>query len=351
MGIMIRTPFLLAACSLVYGGSFLGCADGDPEGDALTKDQLVGMKADGLDPCLELGHETGCDLCAEEGWYDDERCDSNLINEGICRGPDPACPVPDAVIRFESEGDPVVEGVIRAGSLVEVDYAYQRLLYAAPECVRETPYGNIFEVQMGVKFNGDDSTDEYHLFVAGYSATSYYSVETDNTIDVPEGALEMALWFSCGGTHHNERYDSGDEGNYHFEVESEEHEPTDAVIHFGSEGAPVVEGDVSAGSSVEVEYDYARLLDRAPGCVRETPYGDIFEVQMGVKFNGDDSTDEYHLFVAGYSATSYYRVQTDNTIDVPEGAFEMALWFSCGGPFHNNEYDSNDGQNYIFPVE
>jgi len=55
-------------------------------------------KADGADLCMRFGYAPDCDLCQEFGWYGDEFCDQDLIDMGICRGPDPDCqPANDCV--------------------------------------------------------------------------------------------------------------------------------------------------------------------------------------------------------------------------------------------------------------
>lgn len=76
-----------------------------PEAPPLDKDDLVGGKADTGDACLEIGAEPGCDVCAELGWYGDGECDGDLIDQGVCRGPDQDCDEPGC---FEAHLDEAI---------------------------------------------------------------------------------------------------------------------------------------------------------------------------------------------------------------------------------------------------
>lgn len=53
--------------------------------DERLKGVVVGAVDDGDDPCTILGHAAECDVCAEEGWYDDGVCDR------FCDRDDPDC--------------------------------------------------------------------------------------------------------------------------------------------------------------------------------------------------------------------------------------------------------------------
>ncbi len=119
--------------------------------------------------------------------------------------------------------------------------------------------------------------------------------------------------------------------------------PDPPVVHFPAAGDRVVEGELSPGGRVRVDYDHHRLLDAHPECIRRTDYGTIGEVQMGVKIDDDPGQVSYHQFVAGFSTTGYYTVPIRDTIDLPADATKLTLWFSCGGPFHDWAYDNNQG--------
>jgi hypothetical protein len=72
-----------AAIGLTVG--LAGCDT--TETPSLAKDDAMQGKADGFTDslCLEIGAESGCDLCAEMGWYDDGVCDD------FCESVDPEC--------------------------------------------------------------------------------------------------------------------------------------------------------------------------------------------------------------------------------------------------------------------
>jgi hypothetical protein len=121
-----------------------------------------------------------------------------------------------------------------------------------------------------------------------------------------------------------------------------------AVVTFERSGAPKIAGPVTCGTEVVINYDYHRLLDTHPECIRRTPNGEIGEIQMGVRFNGDNSRIRYFKFVSGYSSAPHYRVPIENTVKIPNDAKKVEVWFSAGGPLYNYAYDSNYSNNYQF---
>jgi hypothetical protein len=52
---------------------------------------LLGSTADGVDLCSKFNLPEDCDLCEEFGWYGDGECDQELIDRGLCTGPDQDC--------------------------------------------------------------------------------------------------------------------------------------------------------------------------------------------------------------------------------------------------------------------
>ncbi len=122
----------------------------------------------------------------------------------------------------------------------------------------------------------------------------------------------------------------------------------EAVLVFERFGTPKQAGKIAPGAQVKINYDYHRLLDEHPECIRRTPNGDIGEIQMGVKFDDDPTKVQYVKFVAGYSHATHYKVPIQNTITVPKSAKKVELWFSSGGPLYNYAFDSNYNKNYVF---
>ncbi len=84
------TRFRTVLTTLVLG---LGACTTEEASSALDKDEIrdLGGSADAADFCLGLGYQAECDICLELGWYDDGVCDSDLVEAGLCAGPDPDC--------------------------------------------------------------------------------------------------------------------------------------------------------------------------------------------------------------------------------------------------------------------
>jgi hypothetical protein len=126
-----------------------------------------------------------------------------------------------------------------------------------------------------------------------------------------------------------------------------------ATIHFAASGEPSIEGALTAGGSVKVDYDYHRLLDAHPECVdrsgfENTPVG---AVEMGLKFDDDAGRVHYFDFVSGFSDSDLSHPSTLDTIPLARDVRSLALWFSCGaGARHDVAYDNLGGVNYVFAV-
>ena len=94
-----RVSFLTAVVVAVVVAQAAGCATGpgpqDPGNLGPDKAEVATGKADGTDWCALYNLPADCDLCEEFGWYGDDWCDQNLIDDGICKGPDPDCPDED----------------------------------------------------------------------------------------------------------------------------------------------------------------------------------------------------------------------------------------------------------------
>jgi hypothetical protein len=113
---------------LVILGVFLlnGCQASDTDRESLSKEDVIDGKADQFDVCPFFGLEEGCDLCEALGWYGDGECDQELIDEGLCVGPDPDCGPTDgddgtegAALETCNDGALLIEpSAERAGELV-----------------------------------------------------------------------------------------------------------------------------------------------------------------------------------------------------------------------------------------
>jgi hypothetical protein len=196
VGILIASFFTAPGCSQDHVQD-----DATPaERPEVSKTEARQAKADGTNICTKLGYAADCDVCSEAGWYGDGECDSGLIADGLCAGPDPDCPAnpgPDSCsgvicdsppeapycesrrkrvlysgkcrsdstgpkceyslqsddcpfhvcengacvdtagrIDFGTEGSPVLSGSVSAGAELTVVYTMDRLIKDNPQCKR-----------------------------------------------------------------------------------------------------------------------------------------------------------------------------------------------------------------------
>jgi len=83
-----------------------GCSNEDG-GDHLSQQKLNMIRGahEGQDPCVQLGLPSGCDVCAELGYYGDGVCDNALIQHGLCDGPDVDCQAAETDCSDGIDGD------------------------------------------------------------------------------------------------------------------------------------------------------------------------------------------------------------------------------------------------------
>jgi len=257
---------------------FQGCGSNEVNSQAPNKDQILAGKADGIDWCKTFNFESGCDLCEEFDWYDDGKCDQDMIDAGYCKKSDvdcidpcigvicdtppqepicinekklqvyqvpgtcslgecsylmkdtycdyedqickiDACVDPGGILQFPATGEALLrKGEILAGDNLVVEYDYHRLVDSYSPCIISNgPYGNSAWVIMGTMFDDDSSSIQYYDPVAGYSNSSYGERQIKNIISIPEESSKLSLWFFCRGNG-GEFYDSNNSDNYNFEV-------------------------------------------------------------------------------------------------------------------------------------
>ena len=124
----------------------------------------------------------------------------------------------DAVLRFSGGWTHAVEGVVRAGGRVRIDYDLSRLA----QCHDDTYMGKrAWGTNVHVEFDSTDGLGE-----EPHSAPLVDCVDGDCSrwqavpafIDVPEGAQQMSLWFSTAGRSCRTHWDSQFGENYRFPV-------------------------------------------------------------------------------------------------------------------------------------
>jgi hypothetical protein len=158
-------------------------------------------------------------------------------------------------------------------------------------------------------------------------------------LTVPEGR-DLAFWFEATSRYGCHTYDSADGANFHFTIGAAGGGGADALLTFGQDGSPDLQGTLVAGGTLRVRYD----LDRLPGC-RGTQ-GGIPQWSITGSYSVDGG--EAHAFdVSQVSGDD--RVSTDAVLTVPQGQ-SMAFWFYVSNRWGCIAYDSDYGNNYVFPI-
>jgi hypothetical protein len=136
----------------------------------LAKGEILRGKADGPDLCRKIGAPPGCDLCDELGWYGDDDCDEDLIEAGLCDGPDPDC-----------DGPPEAEALPFRTS--ELRWIEPRLRAPIGDCVDVTPWvDQALAGRLGGDADGDGAID------LGFLAVYRPSSNTDPVVPTTLGA-------------------------------------------------------------------------------------------------------------------------------------------------------------------
>jgi hypothetical protein len=118
--------------------------------------------------------------------------------------------------------EPIVSGVVTAGTTMTVSYDGLRLVNMFPRCAYEhdSPDGvPRTSIDMGVKFNNDPSRVYTFKRVSLYGATDLpASARANNLVALPFDAVKVELWFSCTSSSGFQAYDSHDGANFVFSV-------------------------------------------------------------------------------------------------------------------------------------
>lgn len=224
-----------------------------------------------------------------------------------------------ASVRFTADFSETVDGTLRQGGTLLVDYDPARL----PQCRDGANDGSAGWTITGFAKQGDAVKSFY---VAGHASDSRID-ENDPpkaTIEL-ERAGEIELWFQVTGLSGCNGYDSNEGANYRFDVKASDVAP--ASIVYGAEGGPSVEGRLVKGGSVRIEYDRSRLKECS--------------MQAGV----------YLAYELGGDSKKYVDVKSGaGTIQLTKSG-TLSMWFETNDQYGCHDTDSNGGANYSFDVE
>ncbi|GMV38762.1 MAG: hypothetical protein AMXMBFR64_04780 [Myxococcales bacterium] len=229
-----------------------------------------------------------------------------------------------AVIAFQADWSEVVTvGPVMAGGRLRVEYDPARL----PSC-RATKYGL---PAWNILLNWD--------FGAGSKsvALSQKGAVMEATVDVPEDAKSISLWFLNSDYYGCKQWDSNLGVNYVWDVQP----PAQvAVLAFTADWQEVASSPVQQGALLRIDYAAERLT-----ACRHAPNGQrAWSIYASWRFlpGGQSASLELTEGAAG--------ALTKPQVSVPQGATSVELWFSNSDTTGCVAWDSNFGANYSFPV-
>ena len=123
----------------------------------------------------------------------------------------PAVAAPAPVIHFAADGTERLDGVLRAGESVVIDYDFARL----PNCRARYAGGDAWSIVLHHRVDGGPISTQA---VTRLDETRH-NVKAPATIDLPPGGHDLELWFRAGDRAGCGEYDSRSGANYHYPIE------------------------------------------------------------------------------------------------------------------------------------
>ena len=232
-----------------------------------------------------------------------------------------------AVVAFLGDWTEVVKtGPVMAGGKLKLEYDPSRL----PSC-RATKYGlPAWSILAYWKTPGTDAT---------YVALSQVGATMQATIEVPEDAASIEVWFLNNDYYGCKQWDSNQGTNYTYEVQA----PAQATtLSFGADWTEAASGPVVQGGLLQIAYAPERLS----ACRYEPGGARAWDIYASWRFTPGGETGTASLF----AGTSPGAPPQAPQVSVPVGAASVELWFSNSDTTGCVAWDSNYDANYAFPV-
>lgn len=230
-----------------------------------------------------------------------------------------------AVIAFHEDWSEALKvGPVMAGGKLRVEFAPSRL----PAC-RATKYG--LQAWSILLYWKTETTGEKYVGLTQKGAIM------EATIDVPEDAKSIDLWFLNNDYYGCKQWDSNEGANYVYEVQP----PAQyTALTFTSGWAESATAPVEQGGIVRIDYAPERL-----GTCRYAPNAQrAWNIYASWRFLPGGQTASVGLY-EGNSPTI-----TRPLVSVPKDATSIELWFSNSDTTGCVAWDSNYGANYAFPI-
>ena len=234
-------------------------------------------------------------------------------------------------ITFSDDFSERVSGELVAGGTVSIDYDLDRL----SDCRGSTGGSEVWGVTGWVKFGTSAPTSFAVSRLDGGRVVPVVA-----TIDLPESATTMALWFTINNRWGCIAYDSNEGADYHWDVAT----PSDGdaiVLDFAADYSLDPSGPVRAGDRVIVHYDPSRLDE----CAGSTGGNAAWSITGRWQVDGGT----VHT-LAVTRADGPDLVPADPSFTVPSGR-DLALWFEATSVWGCHAWDSNFGGNYHVTIE
>jgi hypothetical protein len=150
-------------------------------------------------------------------------------------------------------------------------------------------------------------------------------------------ASNLAFWFEAQDDAGCTQWDSNYGQNFPFTVDA----ATGTIVHFREGFSTQINGTLTKGQSVTIDYDFRRL----PLCRSTSGANPAWAITMWSQIDGGTATaTDLDQTVDGY------RFAMPATIALPASASTLTLWFENDDVYGCNAWDSNYGQNYPLSI-
>lgn len=236
----------------------------------------------------------------------------------------------EAILTFQQDWNNVLsQPPVYAGGRLTVSYHPARL----PNC-RATYNGMpTWSILMYHRFSADGPLTYVPLSPQGALLRA--------TVEVPEDAEHVELWFLNNDRAGCSEYDSNLGDNFVFPVTLPA-QPT--TVRFGGDWRHEAEGTIEQGGLLRLDYAPERLGT----CRARYAGGRAYNIIASWVFHPGEQTDSVALYDGDYFAGDESILQP--TVQVPEDATSVELWFSNSDRAGCVAWDSAFGDNYHFDV-
>jgi len=267
----------------------------------------------------------------------------------------PPASAPDTVtatLDFDADWNEDVDGRIHAGRPMRVVYDPDRASLSNSH--NGSPAWGVNGYAVYTLTDGSQTNPSIFpaiTFENHQGRTTNMPIPNPTELTPPPGAVSVEMWFRnwTAGSSPGEEYDSDFGKNYHFEIQ-----PSEPTITFGGEDStpqPERLGEVIAGETMTITYEPTRSSNQG----EDDEGNPVWGVEGNVAFTKADNTIEYLTWDAtglelDTATGEYTPIALPESLNIPEDAVFMELWFRNWAAGENDQYDSSGGHNYRFDV-